>query len=402
MSKFGNLNKREYYNLKHPSPLPIIIPLSYISNKYYKPIEILNSIYDTLCHFIINININGHDFIDVIFDSKLDSSFKITNYNDMIFIWNNGFYGKGNLSRSEPTFEKRMLQKINDYLNKNTKQDTDTDTDTTFSEEITKNRRYLREIWKNERISLIKLEKDIKINSINGEISNLDKEKLEIEREKLSKLKDDLIKGNVRIDSNTPINSDSIKNRNILRIEDYDIIIDSNNIKNIEYLQLDNCETIYLKQLNMIRINFDNIPNISLTNLLKNLIEIYDFELLLNYVVYYHYKTLGWCVKNGLKFSCDYILYQRGPPFSHAEFSIKIVTNEETDSLIDYSAISRVVSGVKKNLILCFVNHPNFNSSQWLNIWNNYLIDGDLISLLNNFSINEINWKRWTPSRTRM
>lgn len=402
MSKFTNISKRELLNAKHPRPLPLVIPLSHLSNKYYKPREIFDSVYDTLVEIFTNLSIwNRFGRIVVKFDINLDSSFKIFDYDDMLFIWNNGFYGKGNLSRSEPTWEQRMIKKIDDYLNHNTDSNKDL-----FSEEITKNRRYLREIWKNERISLLKLEKEIKLRSVNGIISDSDKEKLELERTKLSKLKEDLIKGNVNVNlnsrSNTPLNKESNSMSN-LRMEDYDVIIDSNNIKNIEYLQLDPCETIFLLQLDIISVDFNNINSIPLNKLVENLVNIYGFQILLEYVVYYHYKTLGWCVKNGLKFSCDWILYSRGPPFSHAEFSIKIVSNNNNyETLIDYSAISRVVSGVKKNLILCFVDHPDFNSTNWLEIWNLFLTDGDLINLLNSFTIDEINWKRWTPSRTRM
>ena len=40
---------------------------------------------------------------------------------------------------------------------------------------------------------------------------------------------------------------------------------------------------------------------------------------IVNYVVYHHYRSLGWTVKSGLKFCVDYLLYKRGPVFDHAE-----------------------------------------------------------------------------------
>jgi len=36
-------------------------------------------------------------------------------------------------------------------------------------------------------------------------------------------------------------------------------------------------------------------------------------------VFLHHYRSLGWVVKNGVKFSVDYLLYKRGPVFHHAE-----------------------------------------------------------------------------------
>lgn len=46
----------------------------------------------------------------------------------------------------------------------------------------------------------------------------------------------------------------------------------------------------------------------------------FDNPFLINYVVYHHYRSLGWVVKGGIKFCVDYLLYKRGPVFSHAEF----------------------------------------------------------------------------------
>ena len=46
----------------------------------------------------------------------------------------------------------------------------------------------------------------------------------------------------------------------------------------------------------------------------------FDNPFLINYVVYHHYRSLGWVVKGGIKFCVDYLLYKRGPVFSHAEW----------------------------------------------------------------------------------
>lgn len=45
---------------------------------------------------------------------------------------------------------------------------------------------------------------------------------------------------------------------------------------------------------------------------------------LVHYIVYHHYRSLGWVVKGGIKFCVDYLLYKRGPVFSHAEFALVI------------------------------------------------------------------------------
>ncbi|PSR90595.1 hypothetical protein PHLCEN_2v4888 [Hermanssonia centrifuga] len=45
----------------------------------------------------------------------------------------------------------------------------------------------------------------------------------------------------------------------------------------------------------------------------------FDNPFLVNYVAYHHYRSLGWVVKGGIKFCVDYLLYKRGPVFQHAE-----------------------------------------------------------------------------------
>ena len=45
----------------------------------------------------------------------------------------------------------------------------------------------------------------------------------------------------------------------------------------------------------------------------------FDNPFLIHYAAYHHYRSLGWVVKGGIKFCVDYLLYKRGPVFSHAE-----------------------------------------------------------------------------------
>lgn len=50
-----------------------------------------------------------------------------------------------------------------------------------------------------------------------------------------------------------------------------------------------------------------------------------DDPLLVNYAAYHHYRSLGWCVRHGIKFCVDWLLYRRGPVFSHSAFSILLI-----------------------------------------------------------------------------
>lgn len=51
----------------------------------------------------------------------------------------------------------------------------------------------------------------------------------------------------------------------------------------------------------------------------------FDNPFIVNYIVYHHYRSLGWVIKGGIKFCVDYLLYKRGPVFSHAEYVVVIL-----------------------------------------------------------------------------
>ena len=53
----------------------------------------------------------------------------------------------------------------------------------------------------------------------------------------------------------------------------------------------------------------------------------FDNPFLINYIVFHHYRSLGWVIKSGLKFCVDYLLYKRGPVFSHAEYALFLSNN---------------------------------------------------------------------------
>lgn len=94
---------------------------------------------------------------------------------------------------------------------------------------------------------------------------------------------------------------------------------------------------------------------------------------ILSYVVYHHYRSLGWVPRSGVKFCVDWIVYRGadedvsrigagvGPVGGHAEFSVVMIpTFEEEEeegeeeewrerkSWTWLSTVMRVTSGVKK------------------------------------------------------
>jgi len=138
-----------------------------------------------------------------------------------------------------------------------------------------------------------------------------------------------------------------------------------------------------------------------------------DDPFMLSYVVYHHFRSLGWVVRSGVKFGVDYLLYNRGPAFSHAEFAIAVlpsyshgywVETEERKAMVIKKqrrtwwwlhCVNRVQAQVKKSLVICYVEvppppPPHGSDSQL-----------DIGAVLKTYKVREMSVKRWVPNRSR-
>ncbi|KAJ3554383.1 hypothetical protein NPX13_g10626 [Xylaria arbuscula] len=50
-----------------------------------------------------------------------------------------------------------------------------------------------------------------------------------------------------------------------------------------------------------------------------------DDPFLIQYAVYHHFRSLGWVPRPGIKFGVDWLLYIGGPVFAHAEFAVMVL-----------------------------------------------------------------------------
>ncbi|KAL4722876.1 tRNA splicing endonuclease subunit sen2 [Fusarium chlamydosporum] len=95
-----------------------------------------------------------------------------------------------------------------------------------------------------------------------------------------------------------------------------------------------------------------------------------DDNFLVNYAVYHHFRSLGFVPRGGIKFGVDWLLYNRGPVFDHAEFGL-IVIPSYSDALWKEAGKQnpqktwqwlhgtvRVLSHVTKSLVLVYVDVP--------------------------------------------
>lgn len=131
-----------------------------------------------------------------------------------------------------------------------------------------------------------------------------------------------------------------------------------------------------------------------------------DDGFLLHYVVYHHFRSLGWVPRAGIKFGVDWLLYTRGPVFDHAEFGVMVIPSysnpwwkrcgkqgpRKTWDWLHNSV--RVLSHVMKSLVLVYVDvppAPKFDQA----------LDAGITEALKLYRIREVMVKRWSSNRNR-
>lgn len=298
----------------------------------------------------------------------VDGDFFVSNESDIKTLWRDGFFGKGVFSRSEATWYDRTQKRLGLGEFKNL-----------TIEEITAIRRDERKKFKKERAKLEAKQAELRKAGIVDPFIE--------ERLSLKTLRDKDI--DIKVE------------REIDHREEDDVLLIDGELQHIEQVQLMPVEVFFLKfALNAVTVLRDS-TDLSAKDLFNRLsYKKSDDSFILNYVAYHHYRSLGWCVRSGIKFGTDYLLYKRGPPFHHAEFATIILPNyqdEEKNSQVSkdfvwLSSISRVIGGVRKNLVLVFVDVPTQEEFE---------AQDDLVSLFKLYKISEVLYRRWVPNKNR-
>ncbi|EMR10281.1 tRNA-intron endonuclease [Pneumocystis murina B123] len=289
-------------------------------------------------------------------------------------LWRCGYFGKGNLSRSTLTWSKR-IQRLFGWVSSN---------EDLTTEERTQQRRQERLEFKHQR-GLIEMEAIDRIRIEEG------------------KEKQNIIEDNRRI----------TRRENYTRIEAKKTEKLEKSISELEHLQLHLEEAFFLSySLGILDIDVSKYFSIknsmellllfcSLSSIPKTENEIdVDNSFLISYVVYHHYRSLGWVVKKGLKFGVDWLLYKRGPIFSHSEFAVIVLPFYPDNRKKELSwhwlhCINRVISQVKKTIVLCYVQIP------YETVFKDAIQTKRIDLILKKYKIREISVKRWQPSRNR-
>lgn len=242
-------------------------------------------------------------------------------------LWFAGFFGKGAFSRSEPSWYIRTQRALG-LIGQDER---------LTAEEVTARRRIARMKMKAERARLEKEELD-RVRRAEG--------KFVAEEELVSEV------------VHVP--------------EDHEQV---DPIPNLEHMQLTLYEGLFLSSLDVLDV-YENNKLVPPEHVQSRFQELHGDSFPIQAAVYHHYRSLGWTVKPGTKFGVDWLLYKRGPVFSHAEFAL-VVVPEHAKPWWWVHTLTRVNGQVKKTVILVFTGPAH------------------------DISIREVSLRRWIPSRNR-
>ena len=398
----------------------------------HNPISIFRFAYAILSPFIKSSSSHPEPLLTAYFceDTR---SIHVTDSLSIQSLWNSGFFGKGSLSRSEPTWIHREQQRLG-LSNKDA------------SENVTRRRREERREFKRDRARRerqnVEEKEKIDLSYAADQVKPTESSLPEAQTREIEGSADQIHPYHRHLDKSVRGPSSSVEFNYTHTVSNPDISdmrkishekrsFSANHIKEEklkvtqEYLQLTLQEGLFLVYglgILSIRCPLTDMPLGAEELLLRCCSRSTDIKtrlqhlepddpFLLNYVVYHHFRSLGWVVRSGIKFSVDYLLYNRGPPFAHAEFAVNIIPtywhssrtkndlrNEKT---IHRSAktwhwlhcINRVQSQVLKTLIFVYVDvpPPSTDTKSLSNI----------VELLEKYKIKEFIWRRWAPNRNR-
>lgn len=309
------------------------------------------------------------------------NTFRVLDPADMAMLWRRGYYGKGSLSRLEPSWAARTLRRLGLAAPAEL-----------ASEEVTAMRRQERTRFKQERERVEQLE-------LQARLEGLDARQLAPEKDRLHLLR------HLRVEYAPGPHQPAP-----LRPEDLQVVdVSTATLAPLEYLQLTPLEAVFLLVLGCLQVVCDDglAPPAGADAawwlmhqvLLDGSTPLPHAPRLVEYVVYHHYRSLGWCVRLGVKFGVDMLLYDRGPPFAHAEHAVVVVPPGTDPRTWTWAAgAARVVGNVRKNLVLVYVTPPLADA--WSRFWHTQH-SNPLLALLALYRLLEVGYRRWVPARSR-
>lgn len=115
-------------------------------------------------------------------------------------------------------------------------------------------------------------------------------------------------------------------------------------------LILDLIEGLYLMEKNVISV-YKAKKKISIEMMTSLCQEQYhDFEK--KYTIYKDFRDKGYIVNPGIKFGCDFAVYEKGPGIDHAPYLVQVLDRKEPITTTSVVLAGRLATSVKKQFIL--------------------------------------------------
>ena len=115
-------------------------------------------------------------------------------------------------------------------------------------------------------------------------------------------------------------------------------------------LILDLIEGLYLLEIKKITI-YNKKKKITINDMIEICKkEYHDFDK--KYLVYKNFRDKGYIINPGIKFGCDFAVYEKGPGIDHAPFLIQVYSRSDQISSTAIVLAGRLATTVRKQFIL--------------------------------------------------
>ena len=131
-------------------------------------------------------------------------------------------------------------------------------------------------------------------------------------------------------------------------------------------LILDLIEGCYLQEISKIQI-YKNNKKISLNEIIKICKkEYHNFDK--KFQVYKDFREKGYVINPGIKFGCDFAVYQRGPGIDHAPYVVQVYNKSDVITSTGVVLAGRLSTSVRKQFILAIPkgkSHVDYLALDW-------------------------------------
>jgi tRNA-intron endonuclease len=122
-------------------------------------------------------------------------------------------------------------------------------------------------------------------------------------------------------------------------------------------LILDMLEALYLFEKGVLNV-YVNERKLGKTQLMKIASKAYE-NFKLKYMVYRDLRDKGLIVQPGIKFGCDFAVYELGPGIDHAPYLIEVKKEKDTADATELVRSGRLATTVRKRFIVAVPNSKN-------------------------------------------